>query len=145
MRVPTAAQDWKARFARFCVVGAAGAAVYYLVLVGLVELARLPVLVASSVAFTLVVLENYVFHYAWTFASNAPHRRALPQFIGMSAVGFGANAALMWLGVERLGLHYLLVQTFAVAAIFAWNFAVSHSGIFRARAAFDGITEEGGR
>ena len=68
------------RLLRFGIVGALATAVYYAVLRGLVELLRVAVLVASSIAFLLVCIENYILHYIWAFASRKPHRVALLRF-----------------------------------------------------------------
>jgi putative flippase GtrA len=120
-----------ARFARFGAVGTAGAALYFLLLVGMVEALGVPVMIATSVAFVLVVLQNYACHYLWTFATDAPHRRAAPRFFAMSAAGFALNWAVMAAGTRGLGLDYLAVQAVAVLAVLAWNFAVSHLVVFR--------------
>ena len=116
--------------ARFCAVGLLGTAVYYPVLWGLVELARIPVLAATSIAFILVCVENYILHYVWTFGSNKAHTTAFPRFLFMSLIGFWINWGVMFLGVEKLALHYLLIQAFAIAAVVAWNFMLSSYWVF---------------
>jgi putative flippase GtrA len=118
------------RFGRFALVGLAGTGMYYVVLWSLVELMGVPVLVASSLAFLVVALENYVFHYAWTFRATRPHRSALPRFLGMNVAGFGLNWGVMYAGVGGLGLNYLLVQAVAIALVVAWNFGLSLLWIF---------------
>ena len=115
---------------RYIVVGVLGTLVYYLLLWLLVEIARIPVLVASSLAFILVVLENYVLHYFWTFSSSAHHTKALPKFSMMSLAGFWLNLGIMYLGVEYLGFGYLWVQAVAIALVVAWNFVISIRWIF---------------
>ena len=104
--------------------------VYYLVLWLLVEIAGIQVLIASSIAFILVVLENYVLHYFWTFSSSANHMNALPKFSMMSLAGFWLNLGIMFLGVEYLGFGYLWVQAVAIALVVAWNFVISIRWIF---------------
>jgi putative flippase GtrA len=120
-----------ATLARFGIVGAAGAATYFLALVAMVEGLGTPVLAATSIAFVLVVLQNYACHYAWTFATDAPHARAAPQFVAMSAAGFAINWLVMALGTGALALDYRLVQAVAVAAVLAWNASLSHLVVFR--------------
>jgi len=118
------------RLARFCAVGLLGTAVYYPGLWALVELARIPVLAATSIAFILVCVENYILHYVWTFGSNKAHTTAFPRFLFMSLIGFWINWGVMFLGVEKLALHYLLIQAFAIAAVVAWNFMLSSYWVF---------------
>jgi putative flippase GtrA len=118
-----------ARLMRFAFVGVLGTLAYYAVLSVLVEACGLPVMLSTSIAFVVVTVENYLLHRGWTFRSEAAHGEALPRFLLMCAAGFGINWMLMSIGI-RLGFHYLLVQGAAIAAIVAWNFAVSSYWIF---------------
>lgn len=106
---------------RFALVGLAGAAVYYALLWSMVALGGIPVLAASSLAFAVVVLENYLLHRSWTFSSGAPHRQALPRFVAMAVCGATLNGTVMG-ACLRLGWHYLLAQTMALAVVVACNF-----------------------
>ncbi len=124
------ASVFRADLWRYIVVGILGTLVYYLVLWLLVEVAGIPVLIASSATFLLVVLENYVLHYFWTFPSSAHHMEALPKFIMMSLAGFWLNLGIMFLGVEYLGFGYLWVQAVAIALVVTWNFVISIRWIF---------------
>lgn len=116
---------------RFGVVGALGTAVYYAVLWGLVELLGVRVLVASSIAFLLVCVENYILHYLWTFGSAKAHTFAFPRFSLMTVIGFWINWAVMLIGVSRLAFNYLLVQAAAIALVITWNYTLSSYWIFR--------------
>ena len=107
---------------RFALVGLSGAAVYYALLWSLVELGGQPALAASSLAFAVVVVENYLLHRHWTFASRAPHRQALPRFVLMALCGGTVNGAVM-AACLRLGWHYLLAQALALLVVVSCNFA----------------------
>ena len=107
---------------RFALVGLSGAAMYYALLWSMVALGGVPALAASTLAFAVVVAENYVLHRRWTFASRAPHRQALPRFALMAGCGAGVNAAVMG-SCLRLGWHYLLAQALALAVVVACNIA----------------------
>lgn len=115
---------------RYAAVGIGGAASYYVLLLGMVELLGITVMIATSIAFVLVVLQNYVLHRKWTFRSDAPHGTALPLFLGMSLAGFAINWSLMHLGVQRLFIDYRLVQGVAIVAVVVWNFVISRLVIF---------------
>ena len=119
------------RLSKFAIVGALGTVVYYAALWGMVEHLGIPVLWASSTAFLLVVTENYLLHYLWTFNSTEDHAVALPRFLFMSAMGFGINWVIMYMGVQWQGIHYLLVQAVAIGAVVTWNFLLSSLWIFR--------------
>ncbi len=105
------------KLGRYIVVGSIGALIYYGILWLLVEVAGIAVLVASSIGFILVLLENYVLHYFWTFDSSARHREALPRFVAMNMIGLCLNLGVMSLGVEWLGLGYLWVQAVAIGVV----------------------------
>ncbi len=115
---------------RYILVGILGAIVYYFLLWFLVEIANVAVLIASGAAFIVVVFENYLLHYLWTFCSSAHHTAALPRFAVMSLVGFWLNLGTMFLGVEHLGFGYLWVQAVAIALVVTWNFVISSLWIF---------------
>lgn len=117
--------------AKFGVVGVSGTVVYYTVLWTLVELLRVSVLVATSAAFLLVCVANYVFHNVWTFVSTNAHMVAFPRFLFMNLVGFSINLGIMFAGVEKMALNYLLVQALAIATVVAWNFTLSFFWVFR--------------
>jgi putative flippase GtrA len=121
-----------ARFARFCLVGAAGASAYFVVLAGLIELARVPVVAASTFAFGLVVVQNYLLHAGWTFAAGPANPRAFGRFVAVSAAGLALNAAVMHAGVHWLGIAWLPVQAVAIVVVLAWNFAWANLVVFRA-------------
>jgi putative flippase GtrA len=114
---------------RFALVGLGGTAVYYALLWSLVELGGVPVLGASTFAFGVVVVENYLLHRCWTFASRVPHRAALPRFVLLAGCGAAVNGAVMG-ACQRLGWHYLLAQALALALVVACNLAGTLS-IFR--------------
>lgn len=121
------------RVAKFGIVGVTGTGVYYLTLMAFVEWMGVGVMLATSICFLLVVLQNYILHHRWTFESDSPHRKALPQFFAMSAVGFAINWIVMYTGVRLLGFRYLLVQLVAIALVVAWNWSISHLLVFRER------------
>ena len=120
-----------ARIGRFAVVGLLGTAVYYFALWTMVERLRVPVLAATSVAFVLVTIENYVLHHGWTFASTNPHTVAFPRFVFMNVIGFWINWGIMAGGLHYFSLSYLLIQVFAIGAVVVWNFVVSSYWIFK--------------
>ena len=89
-----------------------------------------PVMLATSIAFVLVTVQNYVLHYLWTFDSDRPHIAALPRFFVMNVVGFCLNWGIMFAGVRLAEFHYLVVQGVAIAVVITWNVMLSHFWIF---------------
>ena len=119
------------RLGRFGFVGGLGAIVYFLSLWTMVEIFHISVMLATSLSFILVVVENYVLHYHWTFGSNRSHVSAFPRFLLMSITGFLLNWGIMYIGTVEQVYNYLLVQTFSIMVIIIWNLVIS-TYIFRA-------------
>ena len=118
------------RLIKFGLVGILATFVYYLALWCMVEILNIPVLLATSIAFVLVTIENYLLHYKWTFRSSNDHFIAFPRFILMSAGGFIINLFVMFAGVKLWGFNYLLVQAVAIVMVVSWNFVLTHFWIF---------------
>lgn len=97
----------------------------------LVELLQVQVLLATSIAFVLVTIENYLLHHSWTFGSTNTHVVAFPKFVFMNIVGFWINWGIMASGLHHLPFNYLVIQFFAIGAVVTWNFIVSSCWIFR--------------
>jgi putative flippase GtrA len=98
------------QFSLFVGVGAIGTVAHYLLFVGLVELSKADILLASMAGFLLGAAVNYVLNYRITFRSNKAHTDALPKFMGIAAVGFVLNSGLMWLSHEAMHVHYFVSQ-----------------------------------
>jgi len=115
----------------YTLFGGLATALHYLVLVALVELANVDASLAAATGAICGALAAYAGNRCFTFASDAAHRRALPRFLLVAALGAITSAALVFAGAEWFGLHYLLPQVAAtVLALFAgftvnrrWTFA----------------------
>lgn len=115
---------------RFALVGVMGTLVHYIVLVLLVELAGFSALWATSCGALSGAVVNYFLNYRFTFASQNPHRAALPKFLVLAGLGLGLNALLMAL-LLNLGLFYLLAQPLATLLVLFVNFFANKYWTFR--------------
>jgi len=118
------------RLSKFSLVGILAAIIYYIELLVMVELFNVAVLIATSIAFILITIQNYTLHYSWTFQSTNAHFVAFPRFLWMNIVGFWINWTVMYIGVNGWELNYLLVQAVAIGFVVTWNFVVLHFWIF---------------
>ncbi len=116
---------------RFAAVGIATAALYYGLLVTSVEYFALAPTLASSICYVVAVVFNYLLHYSWTYAASTSHVRAGGRYLAMILTGFMVNGMVMHVGVNGLGIHYLLVQTCAVVVIAGMNFLMASLWVFR--------------
>lgn len=110
------------QFSLFSLVGAVGTAAHYALLILLVSQAAIHPVSASVAGAILGAVINYALNYRFTFRSSRRHHEALPRFLAIAAVGLALNAALMWLLVEPLGLHYLIAQIIATGCVLLWNY-----------------------
>ena len=108
---------------RYLAVGASGATVHLGTLWALVELAGLPVLVATTTGFVLAVISNFILNRLWTFRSQ--ERNVRLQFVRFWIValwGMGINTGLMWVLVHLLMMRYLIAQVLTIGIVSMWNF-----------------------
>jgi putative flippase GtrA len=118
------------QFLTFAGVGALATGIQYVILfLGVTFLGADPV-AASTAGFALSALVNYLLNHRVTFRSELAHRRALPRFVTVVALGLVLTALLMDLGVHRLGLHYFPVQVATTGIVLLWNFIASRRWTF---------------
>lgn len=118
------------RFLAYGAVGFTGTVVHYALLLGLVALARLDAMFASTVGAIAGAIANYLLNRRFTFESERRHREALPRFCAVAVVGLGINAAVMWVGVQGLALHYLVAQCLATFAVLFVGYAANSRWAF---------------
>lgn len=115
---------------KFAIVGGAGTACHYLVLIGLVALQHMQPGVAAGIGAAVGAVANYLLNRRFTFDSQRPHRETLPRFALMALVGALLNGFLV-AQLSSAGLYFLLAQAIATVVILIINFIVSKTWIFR--------------
>jgi putative flippase GtrA len=93
---------------------------------GLVSLGRQ----FSLFAFVGAVGTGAQLYRHYTFRSGKRHQEAMPMFLTVVTVGFLLNAAIMWLAVGVVQLHYLLAQIFASSIVLVWNYLGNRTWTF---------------
>jgi putative flippase GtrA len=104
-------------------------------LVALVELAGIPYLPAAIVAFTSGGLVAYALcvRYIFQFRRVEDRRVEATSFVALGLAGLLVNAGGMWLGVEFLGLYYLVAKIAAAGLSFVVNYALRRWVLFTPR------------
>lgn len=112
------------QIARFGVIGVLAFAIDYGFLYAFTEWLGIHYLISSVLSFSISVIFNYIASVLWVFdvKQETSKMRNFILFIVFSVIGLGINQLVMWLGVESLGLHYMLVKIFATAVVMVWNF-----------------------
>lgn len=116
------------RFLRFGLVGGLGVVVNTLILSFLVGEGGWNHLAAAGVATELTILFNFVLNDSWTFRGTKAAAVWGWRAARYNAVGFGG--LLLSLGVMGVltlgfGIHYLIANLIAIAAVTAWNYALN--------------------
>lgn len=120
---------------RYAGVGGLSAIFHYGTLIVAVEWSGMEPVPASAAASAVGAVVNYALNYHFTFASQRSHAQSLPRFLAVALSGAALNIALMALGVELLGMHYLLTQVIATGIVFFWNFLCNRAWTFGAKTA----------
>ena len=115
---------------RFLFVGGTTAVLQFGLVLVLVECLALHITTASTAAYILVGFYNYLLHYHWTFATDAPHGLALVKYLLTCVGGLVLNGLVMHAGVMLLPVHYMVVQFFAFAIVVCWSLCISTFWVF---------------
>jgi putative flippase GtrA len=110
------------QFFSFTLIGAITTATHYVILVSLVNVARVSPVAASAFAFGLSALLNYALNYRITFSSNKPYLATFAKFGTIAATGLALNTTVMALAIGVFRAHYFKAQLIATALVLVWNF-----------------------
>lgn len=108
---------------KFGVVGGIAFLIDYSLLYILTEYAKIPVLYSSVISFSVSVIFNYILSTKWVFTTK--EKQTLKDFIIfvlLSVIGLGINQLIMYLGVDKLNIYYMIVKLFATAVVMVYNF-----------------------
>lgn len=115
---------------RYALVGLLATAIHYLALVMLVELANADASVSAGIGALCGALTAYVGNRRYTFAADAPHRRALPRFLAVAAAGVATSAAFVAMGTRWLNLPYLAPQAAATLVVLVGGYSLNRRWSF---------------
>jgi putative flippase GtrA len=109
---------------RFGIVGGIAFLIDYSVLFICTEYLGIYYLISSFISFTVSTVFNYIASVRWVFDvdQKKSQGRNFVLFIVFSVIGLGINQCIMWFGVEKLDLYYMLVKIGATAIVMVFNF-----------------------
>jgi putative flippase GtrA len=118
------------RFIRYGVVGALATATHYVMLVLCVESAGWPAWLGSGLGAAIGAQVAYLGNRRYTFAHRGAIGESWLKFQGTALLGALLGMAIVAAGVH-VGLHYLLAQVVATAAMLVLTFAINRAWSFR--------------
>ena len=109
---------------KFGIVGIICFLIDYALLYVLTEYVNIHYLVSSIISFSISTIVNYILSIRWVFDVNKESNKKV-QFIlfwVLSIIGLILNAIIMWIGVEKVHINYLIVKIIATAIVMCFNF-----------------------
>jgi putative flippase GtrA len=87
---------------------------------------------AATASFLVGLLVAYLLSITLVFKYRRLRdaRTELASFAGIGLVGVAINAAAITLGVNLLGMHYLIAKSGAAGFTFVWNFVARRQFLF---------------
>ena len=112
------------QFLKFGVVGVIAFVIDYGLMVFFTEVVGFNYLVSATIGFTVSVIFNYLasMRYVFTHREGVSKRYEFIVFVILSVIGLLINNGSMWLGVDVLGISYLIVKIGATIIVAIWNF-----------------------
>ena len=113
-----------AQFMKFGVVGVLAFALDYGLLAFFTEILGVDYLISATLSYIISTVFNYLASMRFVFRhrENMSRTREFVLFFIGSLIGLGINDGCMLLGVEILGVHYLITKLFATFVVAIWNF-----------------------
>jgi putative flippase GtrA len=120
---------------RSIVCSAIGFGADALILILLVELARLHYLASNAVSFVSGTTVVYALSRLWVFPSSgkANKRHEYLMFLALGASGLALNSLFMWLLIDGLKLYYVAGKVISACVVFFYNFACRRYIVFGGR------------
>lgn len=109
---------------RFGIGGILAFIIDYGLMVFCTEILGIYYLWSSLISFTVSVIFNYIMSVKWVFSveNGKTQSQNLVFFVTFSILGLGINQLLMWFGVEKLLISYMIVKLFTTAVVMVFNY-----------------------
>ena len=121
------------RFLMYAMVGTAGTAAHYTVLIGLVSFGLSKPVPASVLGAGVGACVNFLLNAVFTFRGRTRLSwRTAARFFAIAALAASANGLLMALLVDRVRLDYRLAQLMVTATLLCLTFLINSVWTFRA-------------
>lgn len=79
-------------------------------------------LIAQVISFCVSLAFNYIASIKWVFNAKKQTVKETIIFIVLSVIGLGINELLLYIGVDKMGYHELIVKLVATFIVMVYNF-----------------------
>lgn len=112
----------------FGIVGIIATAIDFASLFLLKSVLGVDVYVATTIAFSLSLIFNYVASMKYVFVAKEglSVKKQMVIFLVTSIIGLLINQAIMYVGIEWLHIYYMLAKFLATAVTMVFNFVARH-------------------
>lgn len=88
--------------------------------------------IAAVCGFLVSIMISYTFATLWIFDEHRFDKRVFEVlgYLFVTIVGAGLTWSIMFLGVNVIGIHYIIVKVFAVGVVTIWNFCAKKVLVF---------------
>lgn len=96
----------------------------YGMMVLLTEWGGLNYLLSGGLSFSVSVVVNYLLSTRFVFRSKKDRGKAkeVTVFVALSITGLLLTELLMWIGVEQMGIHYMIAKVATTGIVMVYNF-----------------------
>ena len=108
---------------KFAIVGGLAFLIDYCLLFILTEFINIHYLISSIISFIVSLIFNYVLSIKWVFdVTKKQTYKEIIVFVILSVIGLGINQLIMYVGVDKLSIHYMIIKLLATVIVMIWNF-----------------------
>ena len=108
---------------KFGIVGFMAFLIDYGILFLLTDIIGINYLISSTISFVISLIFNYVASIKFVFETG--HKQTWKDmiiFVILSTIGLGINEVIMYLGVDKLNVNYMIVKIGATLIVMVYNF-----------------------
>lgn len=106
---------------KFGIVGVIAFIIDYGTLVILKELFNINLFISTEIAFIISVIVNYILSIKFVFDVKNKNNNFIP-FIILSFIGLLLTELIMYIGVDKIEINYLIVKIVATIIVMVFNF-----------------------
>lgn len=79
-------------------------------------------LIAQIISFSISLAFNYYLSVKWVFDAKKQTKKEVIIFVVLAVVGLGINEILLYIGVDLLHIHELIVKLVSTIIVMIYNF-----------------------